>query len=67
MEERTIICPICGVVIEHTCVLSPDVIAKFYKWTGTINDINGVPHQSWYCPKHSKEEITIFEDKYGVK
>lgn len=67
MDERTIKCPMCEAVIEDVCILPPGVIARFYKWTGTINNINGISHESYYCSRHSTEEITVFEDKHGVK
>lgn len=54
-EDAMIKCPICKVVIEDV-YLFPDLIARFYKWTKTIDN-------SWYCPKHSIKDITDFEEK----
>ena len=59
-EDATIECPICKTVIEDV-YLFPDVIARFYKWTGTIDTKNG--YKSWYCPKHPINEITDFQEK----
>ncbi len=62
IEDLTIECPICKTVIEDV-YLFPDVIARFYKWIGTVSTKNGISHKSWYCPKHSIEEITDFQGK----
>lgn len=61
-EDATIECPICKTVIEDV-YLFPDVIARFYKWTGMVNIRNG---KSWYCPKHPISEITDFEEKLSI-
>ena len=62
IEDATIECSICKTVIEDV-YLFPDVIARFYKWTGTINTKNGISYKSWYCAKHPINEITNFEEK----
>jgi hypothetical protein len=67
IEGRIIKCPMCKTVIEDVCVLSPGMIARFYKWTGTVNNVNGVQHESWYCQKHSTKEIKVFEESGGIK
>lgn len=59
-EEEIIKCPICKAVIEDV-YLFPDLIARFYKWT--VSNRNGISHKSWYCSKHSIEEIRGFEEK----
>lgn len=66
MEERTIECSICKAVIEDVCILSPELIARFYKWVGTIREINGTLYRYWYCPKHDINEIKDFERKKVV-
>jgi hypothetical protein len=63
MEDRTMTCSICEAIIEDVCVLPPEVIARFYKWTGTINNINCISQEFWYCQKHSMEEIKVFEER----
>ena len=47
-------------VIEDVYLI-PDLKARFYKWTGTIGNRNGISYKYWYCPKHSIEEIADFE------
>lgn len=63
MEERTIKCQICDAIIEDVCVLPPELIARFYKWIGTIRNRNGTLYESFYCPKHSTKEIKDFDSK----
>lgn len=61
-DDATIECPICKTIIEDVH-LFPDIIARFYKWTGIVNAKNGISHKSWYCPKHHINEIKDFEEK----
>lgn len=46
----------CKTIIEDV-YLFPDAIARFYKWIGMVYIRDGISHKSWYCPKHSIEEI----------
>lgn len=62
IEDTTIECPICKTVIEDV-YLFPDLIARFYKWTGTVNIKNGISHKPWYCTKHPINEMKNFEEK----
>ena len=59
-EEEMIKCSMCEAVIEDVYLI-PDLITRFYKWTGTIGNRSGISYKSWYCPKHSIEEIADFE------
>lgn len=62
IEDATIECSICKAIIEDV-YLCPDMIARFYKWTGMVSTKNGISYKYWYCPKHPINEITDFQEK----
>ena len=70
-EEDMIKCSMCEAVIEDVYLI-PDLIARFYKWTGTISNRNGISYKYCYCPKHSISKLKTLKksdqnEKYTIR
>ncbi len=62
-EEDIIRCSMCKARIEDVRLLSPEVIARFYGWNVKVDNVGGEICRSFYCRRHSANEIDAFEEK----